>query len=304
MTSELPADLIQFSGNGNIQRAGRYEWSSSCPYCGGEDRFRMFAKSERGNARYWCRVCGRRGFADEGGVEDIAEARARRMEWEARRAAERQEKIEKLQKDAYWRGWHDAMTATGRELWSSRGLPGDAQDWLELGYTDSPPAGGSPALTIPYHSDSWDVVNLQWRLIQPDETGKYRNTPGLPLGAYLTDPKPSSKNMLVVEGAIKSAVVWWRLSVVAGLDYYVVGIPSSTPSAEVMEHVSGMDYDRVYVMTDPDTYHGSSPPAKRVGGWFDEPLYVRLPAKPDDLLNEGWSARDLDAFIRQATYNV
>lgn len=235
--------------------------------------------------------------------EQIAQAQARRLEWLAKKEAQRQEKIEELQRAAYWRGWHDAMDAVARSQWQRRGIPNEAQDYLELGYTNSPPLGGGGALTIPYHDSSWDVVNLQWRFVEtPEKGGKYHNFKGLSLPVFRTETDSSSRNLLVVEGAIKASVVWWNMTVVAGLDYHVIGLPSATASAEVLDEAASTPHDRVYIMTDPDTYTGQNPAARRVGQWFDEPLYVTLPDKPDDLLNGGWTADDIERYIKQASY--
>lgn len=39
------------------------EWAGACPFCGGEDRFRVWPNPARGKAHYWCRQCGKRGDA-------------------------------------------------------------------------------------------------------------------------------------------------------------------------------------------------------------------------------------------------
>lgn len=263
----------------------------------------MWDTTSKGNARYWCRVCNHKGFAEALTDEEMAAAKAKRMEQKMAAEAERQEKIKQIQQEAYWRGWHDAMDAAARQAWANRGLPDPAQDYLELGYTSRPPRGSGSALTIPYHDDTWSVVNLQWRYT--DHSGnrnKYHNLKGMSLPIYRTDHNSTSKNLLVVEGAIKAGVVWWRMAVVAGMDYHVIGLPSSTPSADVLDEAAAIPYDKVFIMTDPDTYGGNNCPAKRIGSWFDEALYVTLPGKPDDLLNDGWSAKDIQRYIGQAAY--
>jgi len=35
------------------------EWAGPCPWCGGNDRFRLWPNSD--HPRYWCRGCDRRG---------------------------------------------------------------------------------------------------------------------------------------------------------------------------------------------------------------------------------------------------
>ena len=51
-------DLIQNDGL-SIQRKGANEYASSCPVCGGDDRFIIWTDSDR----YWCRQCDLKGDA-------------------------------------------------------------------------------------------------------------------------------------------------------------------------------------------------------------------------------------------------
>jgi hypothetical protein len=39
------------------------EWAGPCPFCGGEDRFRLWPRHPSGRGRWWCRRCGRSGDA-------------------------------------------------------------------------------------------------------------------------------------------------------------------------------------------------------------------------------------------------
>ena len=39
------------------------EWCGACPWCGGRDRFIVWPEPRKGNPRYWCRQCGKRGDA-------------------------------------------------------------------------------------------------------------------------------------------------------------------------------------------------------------------------------------------------
>jgi DNA primase len=48
----------------DLYRAGATaggEWSGSCPWCGGRDRFRVWPRHPSGTVRYWCRRCERSG---------------------------------------------------------------------------------------------------------------------------------------------------------------------------------------------------------------------------------------------------
>ncbi|MCD6552443.1 MAG: hypothetical protein J7M16_00375 [Anaerolineae bacterium] len=39
------------------------EWAGPCPFCGGEDRFRVWPNHPSGKGKWWCRGCGRHGDA-------------------------------------------------------------------------------------------------------------------------------------------------------------------------------------------------------------------------------------------------
>ena len=43
-----------------VATTGGGEWAGACPFCGGEDRFRVFPNAQHG-ARWWCRQCDRKG---------------------------------------------------------------------------------------------------------------------------------------------------------------------------------------------------------------------------------------------------
>ena len=44
-----------------VSRRAGGEWAGSCPWCGGEERLRVWPEAEP--PRFWCRRCGRRGEA-------------------------------------------------------------------------------------------------------------------------------------------------------------------------------------------------------------------------------------------------
>jgi len=46
----------------HVASTGQGEYSSSCPFCGGQNRFRLWPNEGRGG-RYWCRQCDRKGDA-------------------------------------------------------------------------------------------------------------------------------------------------------------------------------------------------------------------------------------------------
>jgi len=119
----------------------------------------------------------------------------------------------------------------------------------------------------------------------------------LPAPLYLTDPdtEPSGPTILV-EGAKKAIVLYAHL----GHKFAVVAVPSKMPGKQLIERLSNCD--PVYVTLDPDAYtDGQS--IGRIGGMLrGRARYVRLPAKPDDLLTRyGFSVQMMTSYINQAT---
>jgi hypothetical protein len=259
--------------------------------------------------RYFCRVCGEKGFVakqpDPNQLARILESRRQQMAEEAER--ERQ-CILRLQEQAYWRGWHDGYRAAGGRQWAARGVPDAAVDYYGLGYTPKCPYAQQPALTIPYHDQSWNVQTIQYRLLSGDLP--YVQEPGINISPFWTMQciNPSDQPLLLTEGAIKGIVANWRLVVEGGNDLAVVSLPNATPKWNVVEAVAALDWPLVYIALDPDTYsinRKGETVARGIGSAFHcDVRYVTLPGKIDDLLNSGWTTGDVMLFVNRAVCEV
>lgn len=304
MVAELPmAFYSQFPAQAaEARRVGREEWSSPCPFCGGKDRFRMFLANSKSGDRYWCRVCGKKGFVNSKQFtpEQIAEYKAKRQVEREREKLLRQERVRQLAESEYWRGYHDAMRDVARAEWRKRGLPDEAQDWFEFGYAQH---NGYPALSIPYHNTEWAVETVQYRLLGVDGQGKYRFESGYPAVPFWTRPITEGWPVVVAEGAIKAAVVFWRLVVEGNGLYNVVAVTGKTPGKSEIERLANDIGQRdVLLMLDPDA---TTDEKMRIGSHFECVRYVSLPGKVDDMLLESTiNTSDLtEIFFRQARYD-
>ena len=319
----LPPELAAKWGTlPHLQYAGSGEWSAACPQCGewghvgndAPDRFRLFAADSKGNARGWCRRCGHFEWADEGSdtvgpsPEAIAAAEAERTRLAKLELLRQQEKIKAIEEAAYWKAWHDSMTAEQRRLWHQQGIIDYFIDYYDLGYTTHHTYYHdgeqllSPAMTIPHYGEDWHLTNIQYRLTDPAPgAGKYRQTAGLPAAMFRVEPEqPLTGATLIVEGAKKAIVAYTHLGTKPlGVPMTVVGLPSKSPSGEMVEQLA--DAEPIYLGLDPDTYQDGS--AQRVGRKLGNRVrYVHFPAKPDDLIVEyGLQGSDLKKYLRRAT---
>lgn len=314
----LPADLqLRFgSAIGDVRQRSADEWSSSCPKCGGarggvdpSDRFRMWDRPGQ-SSNFWCRRCGYQGFADDNRadykpdpirIKQLDELRAQQA---AKEEARLRAKIKQLQREAYWNGWHDAMGEQHRAMWRREGIPDSLQDYFRLGFVkertfyQGEEPFTVPAMTIPVFDIGWEAVNVQYRMINPPPgVGKYRFTAGLPAPLFITDPDEElTGRCILVEGAKKAIILFAHL----GHKYKVVAVPSKTPAARLIKRLDNCS--DVYITLDPDAYtDGTS--AQRVGRMLgDRARYVRLPAKPDDLIVQyGVSGDAMIKYFDRAT---
>jgi hypothetical protein len=330
----LPPELSRFSNYPDLVYVGGNEWSSAHPGCPGgastskhSDRLRLFAADGKSNAHVWCRRCNYHEWADENEVPQyVKDRRERRPEREAEEERLRKEraaaenarvtaKIKALQEEAYWRGWHDAMSEQHRMMWRKAGVPDSLQDRLVLGYTGEKKynfAGelyASPALTIPVFEVGWSVANVQYRLLNaPAQHGKYRFTSGLESPLYLTDPDRAPHGRCLLAEGTKKALVLYLQAVLQDKRFdYVVAVPSVTPSLSLLDQLS--ECDQVVVAMDPDAYvpgANGEPPIRRMAqhlkGMGKDALYVELPVKPDDFFTEyHGTVNQFMAYVNQGT---
>jgi hypothetical protein len=325
----LPPDLEHFAHLPDLAFRGRDEWSSACPHCGGadkarrdkSDRFRLFAADDKGNARVWCRNCNHFEWADQDGEtpsrEAIEAATAERLRLAKQERGRLERKIKNLTTESYWRGWHDAMQEKHRRMWHDEGIIDWAIDEYMLGYCADYTAWvgadewHTPTMTIPHWGPDHEIRNIQHRLLNPPAPGdKYRQMAGLPAAMFLTEPdEPLSGAVLVVEGAKKAIVTYTNLGTSPmGGPLTVVGVPSKTPSATMLDQLE--ECDPIYVALDPDAYTSAfvdgkslTPAVNRVADKLNRERVkiVKLPVKPDDFfVLFGGNAREFVDFLKVA----
>lgn len=308
-----PPDIIaRFGYLPDHKYRGGNEHSSACPKCGGakgrqdlSDRFRFW---ERPGApsNFWCRRCGFQGFTDDNketapDPERIKELDEIRQRETAKEEARLQSKIIDLQKQAYWRGYHDAMSDQQRELWRRAGIPNEFQDYWQLGYKAEYQGADftSPALTIPYFGAEWQAQTIQYRLLSPPApSDKYRFQAGLKTSLWMADPDSEVKNAVILcEGMKKAAVTFIEIVARANGRYSLVAVPSKMPGADLLEILRNAD--PLYIVLDPDAYTGKTPAINRMVKMVTAPKrVVKLPVKADDFFTAyGGTAVEFMRFL-------
>lgn len=271
------------------------EYSSPCPFCGGEDRFIIFA-----TGRYWCRQCNQKGWIDEREPRptDTPETRIRRLEHEQEKARrERQEMnrrlsaLERMAQSTDHIAYHQALNTQAYEYWFSEGVTDESIQQYKLGYCFRCPTAdnGSPSYTIPVINGG-SLENIRHRLITPSG-GKYRpHMSGLGVQLFNADVLAGAESVLLTEGAKKAVVAGqFGFSVAA-----IMGQRSfKSEWLEVFAQVPA-----VYVALDPDAMES----AYRLGAMFNgRARVVHLPCKLDDaFVKHGATASDIRDFMRLA----
>jgi hypothetical protein len=285
------AALLQLTSQ-DIERLPNYrkktakEWSSTCPQCGGKDRFLFWP--DVGN--YECyRGCGLKGFVtDAPGADLFRITPEMKAEWERQRLEREREEherhmsaIERLQDSARDTTYHNNLRIQP-ELYdfidAAWGLNRDTCNRFRLGYCNTCPTyQQSDSIAIPYY---WrgKLINLRHRLIQPADGGKYRpEMTGLQTAIFNAERLDSPLEWLVlVEGEFKAAIL-------EQFGLPAVGIPGATNFKDKWVRLFSQ-VDRVYVTLDP----GVEDQAAGIGtllarGGVDSRL-VTVPVKPDDML--------------------
>ena len=295
-----PVQFIESRFGIQMKRAGRTEWASPCPWCGGTDRFHVW---DKGN--YYCRPgaghCARSGWLDElDGKNPLTEEKLlalrvtalerKQEEHEARLSA-----LEKIQQSTDHLTYHANLEhhPEAVEYWLSEGINGHSIHEHQLGYCSScPTARGHASYTIPVTYQG-TLYNIRHRLASPPNGGKYRpHMAGLPVMIFNADHLDRDEpDILILEGEKKS--------VVCSQETDLANIATMGAQSFKQAWVSRLaKFRTVYVCYDPDAISK----AIEVAGYFGERGRVMdLPAKADDLfVKHDATAADFLHYVKQA----
>lgn len=315
----LPAEMQGAWGNllGLHETSRGKEWHSACPKCGdaGHDygdgdpnRFVIVATGRKGKPFGFCRKCGHKEFADasrkptEDEIRDTQETIKR---IEAHRKREHKRKLGELRDKAEWIAFNRNLKDEHIEWWASQGIP---EFWVYrwgLGFV----AGKlfehrgqfflSDSYTIPIFDWNNELVQTQYRLVSPPEnSGKYRQTFGIPPSCFIASPKigVDSKTVIVVEGSKKGMVVYLLVSALGkNHDIQVIAIPGDRTWCGLTALLGGAK--RVFTVLDPGSEAWSRNFTSAVG---NNAKSVFLPQKPDDMILAGATIDDMRHYFAKA----
>jgi len=317
----------------HVYRVGS-EYRGPCPRCGGDDRFILWERSQAtGKPLGWCRQCEYtwRPETDKWvpltpeEIEAFAEKRRERAEDERR---EREQNRAQLRSTPVWQTYHENLSRypNAGDLWHTRyGLREWATTYYRLGYCPSfnyfhdGEELVSETLTIPYFEPAthYRLVNLRHRLLDTGARGgKYRphrGGLGQPIFYANLNRRPDSLPfVLIVEGAIKAAVIWQEAIAPMLMDaanretewfvnnVQVIAIPGTSVSETNLPLLTPAE--QVYIAFDPDAnerVEGRPSKAEKLAAKFEGARVVSLPGKPDDLIVEGsLTVRDLVHYMK------
>jgi hypothetical protein len=301
MMQYAPIELHQIGLNpSDFKYSDARSWRGPCPACGGHRRFVIFTNNEFPLWFGYCDECGTQIKAWEKikvkyDHQRAAAIEAERAREEAERAEYRRKKLNEFTTAEIWSELRDRMTNEHIEWWESQGIPEDIQRYLSIGfkadkmyYDSERNERHSPAYTIPWFGQNFTFKTLQYRLIVPELSDRYRFEYGLPGGGscyYMSDPsEPIKDKVIICEGAKKAIVTWFHLANIK--DFTVIAASSNNTLTPAL--CATKDCGQRILILDPGSERKAFMTVKENKNL--KALY--LPMKADDMFRAGYLDRD------------
>ena len=294
--SKDPKDVLQAAGFDGL----RFTFNNSsmsamrgpCPKCGGSRRLLIFIDNPVPYWNFHCDLCGFSGQkisvpADLFGISFKNEIYKPDTEGNLRA----------LNESSAWIEYHNNLNEENRIWLRNRGVPDFYQDKWVLGYVPDKAFLSygkllhSPAYTIPKLDHNLNLVNIDYRLVNPpDGVGKYRSENGVPAAVFITEPgRTDQRRLFIVEGSFKAMVLFIFLVENGWEDTQVIGLPGVN-SKLYQDHI--FNYPEAYIMLDPDSPETTKAISRETGAHA-----IYLPAKIDDAILGGMSWEAFESVI-------
>lgn len=295
LTTDIKLSIadIKALNNRKLHHKNGLQWTSTCPFCGGEDRFCFWETK----ANYWCRHCGAKGFAsDAPGTltipkEQYEEWQRQQREIEAKERQAQLSILEQINRSPNADRYHAQML--DRSYWYSQGLTDETINRFKLGYTSiCPTYPGSPSWTIPVTYQG-KLYNIRHRLANPPKPGdKYRpEMAGLPVAMFNADALRSGDwQVVVVEGEVKTMVL-------TQYGFTTVGIPGCTIFKDKWVKLFPASAV-IYIALDPGAEEQAAKIGTRLAKAGLNVKVCQFPVKPDDaIVKYGATPVDVCQFL-------
>lgn len=193
-------------------------------------------------------------------------------------AAREREAIERIRKEAWWKGYHAGLTTAARELWMGLGATERYIEALQLGYDDT-----HEDLTIPYFNDAGELVNIEYRqTVDPNDVCYEAQIPAI---LRVKGGEEDYPVLLLPDSMAAIRAAQYR----AVTPFPIYALPHLTPNAQSLEGLNGR---RVVVMvTETD---------ERVKAIHARAKVIRLPFAFPDMVRQGMTSEQISRYIRQA----
>jgi len=280
--------------------------NSSCPVCGGDDRFVLFD-----NGYFFCHPgpghCAQAGWLDDDQQHTWTpeEIRLRKIESDLkhleRQQADHERRltaIERLNRSNVHERYYNNLDEQAYTWWMAKGCELTTIHDYKLGYCPRCPTDKDehrPSYTIPVFDQSQTkLLNLRHRLAHTENGDKYRpEMAGLGTSLFGSHHLIGADMAIILEGSIKSIVT-------AQYGLPTVGIFGKRGRFK-KEWLDMFPMDRpIYIGLDPDATENAERLAAGIAKIGKEAYVIDWPMKPDDMFVAGCTKKEWMAYVNLA----